>query len=149
MEDCPNGKILTCRFKFSPDYLPVVYFIFAIVSILTLPKLLVLLNLALFNSTRQINLVDPDLDQHEVDLDSINPTSRGCCKKKKVQSPDNPPISKLSSRFPLPVMTHQLYIEKDSRPTLLTPNSSDDDGISFDELNEEEAIEEQSINRSK
>ncbi len=149
MEDCPNGKILTCRFKFSPDYLPVVYFIFAMVSILTLPKLLVLLNLALFNSTRQINLVDPDLDQHEVDLDSIKPASRGCCKKKTVHSPDNPPISKLSSRFPLPVMTHQLYVEKDSRPTLLTPNSSDDDGISFDELNEEEAIEEQSINRSK
>ena len=149
MEECPKGNLLTCRFKFDPDYLPVVYFIFAMVSILTLPKLLILLNYALFNSTKQMNMIDEELDDQEVDLDSIKPRPRGCCKKKTIHSPDNPPISKLSSRFPLPIMTHQLYIEKDSRPTLLTPNSSDDEGISFDEQNEEEVNQEQSMNRSK
>ena len=149
IEDCPKGDILTCRFRFSPDYLPVVYFIFAMVAILTLPKLLILLNLGLFQATRHMDLVEQDLDEHEIDLDSIKPTPRGCCRKKPVDSPENPPISKLSSRFPLPVVTHQLYIEKDSRPTLITPNSSDDEGISFDEINEGEANEDQSINRSK
>ena len=50
--ECPDGQILTCQFQFSPDYTPILAFVFISAGIFMVPWLLRMVNKLIFEGTK-------------------------------------------------------------------------------------------------
>lgn len=61
IKDCPEGKILNCRFTYDPDYTPIVVFLICMLLIFMLPRL-VRLACKFFFQTRHTRARDSDRD---------------------------------------------------------------------------------------
>lgn len=140
ISDCPSGNILICRFSYSPDYFPIVYFAASILGILLFPKIVKIVNFLVFEGKTP----SPSLEEIErigavLQIEKVG--RKSCCRKQKKTHPsDNTRPSRLPSSYLPPEKKENVLLTHEStfRETLLTPSSVLSGDDSGDEDNEED-----------